>query len=114
MGSLNVRYNNDKSRDYTNPGLPTGEPGGLVDPYSLAAFGGGLVAAAAAAAGNPTGGGSNNGNSFMHHQMAAAAAAGGGAPGGPNHHALFVGKFFFVLNCSLYIVMPFVTRVETG
>jgi len=27
---LNVRYNNDKSRDYTNPSLPTGES---IDPY---------------------------------------------------------------------------------
>jgi len=27
LASLNVRYNNDKSRDYTNPALPTGEPG---------------------------------------------------------------------------------------
>lgn len=26
LSSLNVRYNNDKSRDYTNPNLPTGEP----------------------------------------------------------------------------------------
>lgn len=25
LSSLNVRYNNDKSRDYTNPNLPTGE-----------------------------------------------------------------------------------------
>lgn len=25
LTSLNVRYNNDKSRDYTNPALPTGD-----------------------------------------------------------------------------------------
>lgn len=25
MSSLNVKYNNDKSRDYTNPNLPTGD-----------------------------------------------------------------------------------------
>lgn len=25
MASLNVKYNNDKSRDYTNPSLPTGD-----------------------------------------------------------------------------------------
>ena len=25
LASLNVKYNNDKSRDYTNPGLPTGD-----------------------------------------------------------------------------------------
>lgn len=24
---LNVRYNNDKSRDFTNPSLPSGDPG---------------------------------------------------------------------------------------
>jgi hypothetical protein len=27
LSSLNVKYNNDKSRDYTNPNLPTGDPG---------------------------------------------------------------------------------------
>merc|ERR1719244_2150024 len=27
LSNLNVKYNNDKSRDYTNPSLPTGEPG---------------------------------------------------------------------------------------
>ena len=27
LSNLNVRYNNDKSRDYTNPQLPVGEPG---------------------------------------------------------------------------------------
>ncbi|PNF17710.1 Polypyrimidine tract-binding protein 3 [Cryptotermes secundus] len=27
LTSLNVKYNNDKSRDYTNPNLPTGDPG---------------------------------------------------------------------------------------
>ena len=26
LTSLNVKYNNDKSRDYTNPSLPTGDP----------------------------------------------------------------------------------------
>lgn len=25
MSSLNVKYNNDKSRDFTNPTLPTGD-----------------------------------------------------------------------------------------
>ena len=33
LASLNVRYNNDKSRDYTNPALPTGEPG--MEAYAL-------------------------------------------------------------------------------
>jgi hypothetical protein len=27
LTALNVKYNNDKSRDYTNPTLPAGEPG---------------------------------------------------------------------------------------
>lgn len=27
LTALNVKYNNDKSRDYTNPSLPPGEPG---------------------------------------------------------------------------------------
>ncbi len=60
LASLNVRYNNDKSRDYTNPSLPTGDPG-LVDPFSVAnaaaAFGQGL----AGHFGNNGGGIGNNG-----------------------------------------------------
>lgn len=27
LTALNVKYNNDKSRDFTNPALPPGEPG---------------------------------------------------------------------------------------
>lgn len=27
LTALNVKYNNDKSRDFTNPSLPPGEPG---------------------------------------------------------------------------------------
>ncbi|KAK6621695.1 hypothetical protein RUM44_001502 [Polyplax serrata] len=27
LSALNVKFNNDKSRDYTNPNLPTGDPG---------------------------------------------------------------------------------------
>lgn len=34
MQSLNVKYNNDKSRDYTNPTLPSGDPN--IDAASLA------------------------------------------------------------------------------
>ena len=34
MQSLNVKYNNDKSRDYTNPTLPTGDAN--LDAASLA------------------------------------------------------------------------------
>lgn len=37
MSSLNVKYNNDKSRDYTNPNLPTG------DTNDQLALGGGLT-----------------------------------------------------------------------
>lgn len=38
MSSLNVKYNNDKSRDFTNPNLPTG------DGTDQLALGGGLAA----------------------------------------------------------------------
>ncbi|XP_068897477.1 polypyrimidine tract-binding protein 2 isoform X1 [Tenebrio molitor] len=38
MSSLNVKYNNDKSRDYTNPNLPTGDAND-----QLATLGGGLA-----------------------------------------------------------------------
>jgi polypyrimidine tract-binding protein 2 len=37
LSNLNVKYNNDKSRDYTNPSLPTGEPG-LGDLHSQGAL----------------------------------------------------------------------------
>lgn len=30
LTALNVKYNNDKSRDFTNPSLPPGEPGSEV------------------------------------------------------------------------------------
>jgi polypyrimidine tract-binding protein 2 len=39
LTNLNVKFNNDKSRDYTNPGLPTGDPG--LD-SAMGAMGGGL------------------------------------------------------------------------
>jgi polypyrimidine tract-binding protein 1 len=38
LTALNVKYNNDKSRDFTNPTLPAGEPGS-----DLIASAGGLV-----------------------------------------------------------------------
>ena len=38
MTTLNVKYNNDKSRDFTNPSLPPGEPGADIMPTA-----GGLV-----------------------------------------------------------------------
>uniref|UniRef100_U5EZR3 Putative polypyrimidine tract-binding protein n=1 Tax=Corethrella appendiculata TaxID=1370023 RepID=U5EZR3_9DIPT len=40
LTALNVKYNNDKSRDYTNPTLPSGEPGS-----DVIAGAGGLVSA---------------------------------------------------------------------
>lgn len=40
LSSLNVKYNNDKSRDYTNPSLPTGDP--TLD-ATLAGLGGDLL-----------------------------------------------------------------------
>ncbi|XP_058118422.1 polypyrimidine tract-binding protein 3 isoform X6 [Anopheles ziemanni] len=40
LTALNVKYNNDKSRDYTNPSLPSGEPGS-----DVIASAGGLVSA---------------------------------------------------------------------
>lgn len=39
LTALNVKYNNDKSRDFTNPSLPPGEPGA----DQLIAGAGGLV-----------------------------------------------------------------------
>ncbi|XP_037077238.1 polypyrimidine tract-binding protein 2-like isoform X2 [Pollicipes pollicipes] len=35
LTSLNVKYNNDKSRDYTNPSLPTGGSPGMLSPFGL-------------------------------------------------------------------------------
>lgn len=37
--NLNVKYNNDKSRDYTRPELPAGDGQPAVDPSVAAAFG---------------------------------------------------------------------------
>ncbi len=39
LPSLNVKYNNDKSRDYTNPNLPSGD-GVPIDPSGIGGFGG--------------------------------------------------------------------------
>ncbi|XP_071149901.1 polypyrimidine tract-binding protein 1-like isoform X6 [Mytilus edulis] len=91
LNTLNVKYNNDKSRDFTNPNLPSGESGGMdpnmygedyprersapsivtsayipgVGPAPLTAYG----AAAAAAGGSPVyaqnyGGGMSGGPNF--------------------------------------------------
>uniref|UniRef100_W5KFU7 Polypyrimidine tract-binding protein 1 n=1 Tax=Astyanax mexicanus TaxID=7994 RepID=W5KFU7_ASTMX len=37
LTSLNVKYNNDKSRDYTRPDLPTGDSQPSLDPQTMAA-----------------------------------------------------------------------------
>ena len=47
LSNLNVKYNNDKSRDYTNPNLPTGDP--AMDHLHVTSHAGQGAAAAAAA-----------------------------------------------------------------
>lgn len=37
LTSLNVKYNNDKSRDYTRPDLPTADAQPSIDPQTMAA-----------------------------------------------------------------------------
>lgn len=39
LTSLNVKYNNDKSRDYTRPDLPSGDSQPTLDQTMAAAFG---------------------------------------------------------------------------
>uniref|UniRef100_A0A8C4TPR4 Polypyrimidine tract-binding protein 1 n=1 Tax=Erpetoichthys calabaricus TaxID=27687 RepID=A0A8C4TPR4_ERPCA len=39
LTSLNVKYNNDKSRDYTRPDLPTGDSQPSIEHQTMAAFG---------------------------------------------------------------------------
>ncbi|XP_055931663.1 polypyrimidine tract-binding protein 1-like isoform X2 [Argiope bruennichi] len=62
LSNLNVKYNNDKSRDFTNPTLPTGDPtldnlglpgsmGVLASPFAAHGLGSPLTAAYAAGAG---------------------------------------------------------------
>ncbi|KAK2831865.1 hypothetical protein Q7C36_016951 [Tachysurus vachellii] len=48
LTSLNVKYNNDKSRDYTRPDLPTGDGPSSLDQQTIAttAFSPGLISAA--------------------------------------------------------------------
>uniref|UniRef100_A0AAV2JDD6 Polypyrimidine tract-binding protein 1 n=1 Tax=Knipowitschia caucasica TaxID=637954 RepID=A0AAV2JDD6_KNICA len=45
LTSLNVKYNNDKSRDYTRPDLPTADAQPTMDHMTAAAFGPGLISA---------------------------------------------------------------------
>ena len=49
LSNLNVKYNNDKSRDYTNPNLPTGDPA-MDHMNPVTSLAGHTSAAAAAAA----------------------------------------------------------------
>jgi len=52
LSNLNVKYNNDKSRDYTNPSLPTGDPGlDVHNSGALALQGGGMLGSPFAAMG---------------------------------------------------------------
>uniref|UniRef100_A0A8C4XIL2 Polypyrimidine tract-binding protein 1 n=1 Tax=Erpetoichthys calabaricus TaxID=27687 RepID=A0A8C4XIL2_ERPCA len=56
LTSLNVKYNNDKSRDYTRPDLPTGDSQPSIEHQTMAAFGApGIISASpyAGAAGFP-------------------------------------------------------------
>ncbi|KAK2542273.1 Ptbp1 [Columba guinea] len=54
LTSLNVKYNNDKSRDYTRPDLPSGDNQPALDPAMAAAFGApGIISAPYAGAGFP-------------------------------------------------------------
>lgn len=39
LTSLNVKYNNDKSRDYTRPDLPSGDGQPAIEHHTMAAFG---------------------------------------------------------------------------
>ncbi|XP_052776192.1 polypyrimidine tract-binding protein 1-like isoform X7 [Mya arenaria] len=61
LNQLNVRYNNDKSRDFTNPSLPTGDPG--LD--QAMAFGGGASGMPGLAGPSPQGMGGMSGMGGM-------------------------------------------------
>lgn len=43
LTSLNVKYNNDKSRDYTRPDLPTADSQPSLDPQAMAAAAFGMI-----------------------------------------------------------------------
>merc|ERR1719500_2142932 len=51
LSNLNMKYNNDKSRDYTNPSLPTGEPGMDLHSSNALALQGGMLGSPFAAMG---------------------------------------------------------------
>lgn len=101
LSQLNVKYNNDKSRDFTNPSLPTGDP--TLDNLSLAANPLGMLTSpfaglgshlSAFAASNPQGAASLPlGGAFALSPSAQAlgvAAAGMGMPSSPQSCVLLV------------------------
>ena len=51
LSNLNVKYNNDKSRDYTNPSLPTGDPALDMHSHSLSLQQSGMLGSPFAAMG---------------------------------------------------------------
>ena len=113
LSNLNVKYNNDKSRDYTNPGLPTGDHnmdtlqqgmhggagghGVLGSPFlglgnPLAAYGNpGLTAATMSGlAGFPLGGGAGSpfGQGGLRFTTSAPGGGAGGISGGGNAQSM--------------------------
>jgi len=82
LSNLNVKYNNDKSRDYTNPSLPTGDP--ALDLHSagsaLALNGMGVGVTGGSAAGMLGAPFAAMGLANLAHHFSAAAA---GLPGSP-------------------------------
>lgn len=113
LNNLNVKYNNDKSRDFTNPNLPTGDlaldplglsstMGMLASPFASApqSLGSPLTAAAAYAAGAlPLGG-------FALPHSAAASNAALGVAGIRLPGQTFVGCVLLVSNLNEQTVTP--------
>ncbi|QQP34750.1 Uncharacterized protein FKW44_022740 [Caligus rogercresseyi] len=79
LSNLNVRYNNDKSRDYTRPSLPTG--GGGVNGTEVGGGGSPNNAAAVAAIQQQLGGSPSGGFSIGLAGNPLGAAAFAGSPG---------------------------------
>ncbi len=95
LSNLNVKYNNDKSRDYTNPSLPTGDPtmdsalqlgaggpGVLGSPFSAMGLANPLTAAAAGAYGSPNALSAAGMGGLPGFALGGPGGGGGGAPGG--------------------------------
>ena len=77
LSNLNVKYNNDKSRDYTNPSLPTGDPGLDIHSNALSIQQSGMLGTPFAALGL-----ANLANQFGAAGQLAGLAAIGGYPSG--------------------------------